>query len=138
MIGLGSWRYSPALVPGLISFHYPGGQTVEHYILVAAELFETVERRFVCLRRSDFANLLEFGNDVFHEVEKGVFVSITVELVDYIVDSIGQPLAFKFAVYFCQPLNVKTDAVTDCVDNRLTFTLVSCRDHRARLAPLRR
>ena len=62
--------YASAFVPCLLTLHYLGGKAVEHYVLVLAELLETVESGFVGLGSPNFAVLFQLGNDALHEVEQ--------------------------------------------------------------------
>lgn len=105
--------YASAFMPCLVSLHYLGGEAVEHYVLVFAELLETVERGLVCLGSPDFAILFQFGDDALHEVEQRVFMRVAVELVDYIIGSVCQAIGFQFPVNLRQPLNVPADALAD-------------------------
>lgn len=63
----GVWCNATTLMPCLVSLHYLGGETVEHYVLVLSvivfrrlsrqELLETAERRLVGLGSPDLTVL---------------------------------------------------------------------------------
>ncbi len=91
-------RIATLLVPCFVCFHYLGGQTIEHNILVFAvivfrrlarqELLETIEGGGICFRSPDIAILLELDNQTLHKVEQRVLFCISAELVNHIVGGV--------------------------------------------------
>ncbi len=101
------------LMPCLVCFHYFCVDAVKHNVFVIAEFLEAVESGGVCFGCTDFAVLFQLCNHTLHVVEQGVFVGISVELIDHIVSRVWETFIFEFADDFCQPFDIPTYSLAD-------------------------